>query len=102
MKVSEHIQIGKKSIRLLFSLSRAYTICLFLGSLIRAILPYVPICFSARLVDALCAGRPVQVLVLYVSLTVGIVFLLSLLDTWISSRRFIVENVLYRNENWKY
>lgn len=102
MSPSEHIRIARRSVGLLFSLSKTYTICLFLGALVRAALPYVPICFSAKLLDALYGRQPVKVLVLYVLLTVGIVFFLSLLNTWLSSLSAAAKNVMYRNENWKY
>lgn len=102
MNLLEHVKIGRKSIRLLFSLSREYTVCLILHTVIAASLPYVPIAFSARLVDALYEGRPVEILALYVVLTVGIVFLLKLLDAFISARREVSIDALYRNEDWSY
>ena len=79
MKFTEHMQISKKAIRHLFSLSRSYATCLILNAVLQNLIPYVPIYFSARLIDALYERQPVQALVLYAALTVGIVFLLSLL-----------------------
>lgn len=102
MKLSEHFRIAKRSIRLLFSLSKEYTVCLMLHAVIAASLPYVPIVFSARLVDALYDGKSVEILALYVLLTVGIVFLLKLLDTYLSARRSVSQGAMYRNEEWKY
>lgn len=102
MKLSEHMQIAKRSVGFLFSLSKTYTVCLILSSITGAVLPYVPIYFSARLLDQLYAGLGARVLALYVLLTVGSVFLLSLAHTWLSSRRSMASNTLYRNENWNY
>ena len=103
MKLSEHIQIARKSFLHLLSLSREYTICLILHAVLTAAVPYAPIVFSARLVDALFEGAPLEVLILYVSLTVGIVFLLKLLDTYISARKTIISaDAMYRNQEWKY
>ena len=102
MKLSEHIQLAKRSVGLLFSLSKAHTICRMLASVIGAVLLYVPIYFSARLLDRLYEGSGAGVLALYVLLTVGIVFLLSLVHTWLSSRRRMAGTEMYRNENWKY
>lgn len=102
MKLSEHIRIYTRAVRLLLSQSREFVICLILNSIIQAILPYVPIFFSARLIDALYSGKPAEMLVLYASLTVGIVFLLSLLNTWISSRRSLAADARYRNENFSF
>jgi len=103
MKLSEHYGIARRSIRLLFSLSREYTIYSILHAVITAALPYVPISFSARLVDALYEGKSVKILAFYVLLTVGIVFLLKLMDTYLSARRSVfAEDAMYRNEEWRY
>ena len=102
MKLSEHFEIAKKSIRLLFSLSGEYTVCLMLHAVITAALPYVPIAFSAQLVDALYEGKSVEILAFYVFLTVGIVFILKLLDTYLSARMSVSMDALYRNEEWRY
>lgn len=102
MKLSEHYEISKKSIRLLLSLSREYTVCLILHAVITAALPYVPIAFSAQLVDALYEGKPVELLAFYVFLIVGIVFLLKLLDTFLQARMKVSQDAMYRNEEWSY
>ena len=51
MKFTEHIQISKRAIRHLFSLSRSYATCLILNAVLQNLMPYVPIYFSARLID---------------------------------------------------
>lgn len=102
MKFSEHIQISKRAIRHLFSLSRSYATCLILNAVLQNLMPYVPIYFSARLIDALYERQPVQVLILYAALTVGIVFLLSLLSAYLSSRRDIANQELYLSEEWSF
>lgn len=102
MKLSEHIRTLKRGTGLLFSLSKTYAVCFVFDNLIRAILPYVPIYFSALLIDGLVCGAPVRLLALYVLLTVGIVFMLSLTDAWLSARLTVSQNSLYRNESWLY
>lgn len=102
MKFSEHIQIAKRAIKHLFTLSRRYTICLILHSVLKSLLPYVPIYFSARLIDALYERQPVERLTLYILLTVGLVFVLSLANVYVSSRQSILSNELYRNEEWMF
>lgn len=102
MKLTEHIQIARKSVGLLFSLSKAHTICMILASFIGAVLPYVPIYFSARLLDRLYEGSGIGELALYVLLTVGIVFLLSLARAYLDSRRRMAATEMYRSEDWKY
>ncbi|MBQ7338731.1 MAG: ABC transporter ATP-binding protein [Clostridia bacterium] len=102
MKFSEHIKIYTRAVKMLFSFSRAYAWCTLLGSMIAAIIPYVPIYFSARLIDALYERAPLPTLLLYAALTVGLVFLLQLLNTYISSRRSIASGQMYRGENWTF
>ena len=102
MKFTEHIQISKRAIRHLFSLSRSYATCLILDAVLQNLMPYAPIYFSARLIDALYERQPVKTLGLYVSLTVGIVFLLSLASAYLSSRRDIANNELYLSQEWTF
>ena len=102
MKLREHMQISRRAIRHLFSLSRSYSTCLILNAVIRSLMPYVPIYFSARLIDALFERQPVEVLVLYVALTVGIVFLLCVISAWLSARREVADSELYLNEEWAF
>lgn len=78
MKLREHLHIIRRSIRLLDRLSRRNLLGRSLHALVVALMPYVPIYFSARLIDALIAGAPVQTLTLYAGLTIGLTALLSL------------------------
>lgn len=102
MTIKEHFQIFIKSVRLLFSLSKTFTLCMILGSMISALMPYAPIYFSVRLIDALTAKEPVNVLALYALVTVGIVFALSLLNAYLSSLRSVSLDSVYRSKNWKF
>ncbi|MCI8287242.1 MAG: ABC transporter ATP-binding protein [Lachnospiraceae bacterium] len=102
MKFSEHIQLSKRAVRYLFILSRDYATCLILNAVLKSLLPYVPIYFSARLIDALYGRQPVDRLALYVLLTVGLVFILSLAGAHLSSRQDILSDELYRNEEWMF
>lgn len=101
MKFSEHIQLLNRSIRYLFFLSRTHMICLTLSSILNNLLPYIPIYFSAKLLDALYEGRPMEQLLLLVLFTVGSVFVLSVTNTWLSSVRSQATNEMYRNQNWE-
>lgn len=101
MKLSEHIQIFKRSTRYLFSLSPAHMVCLIFSNILQNMLPYIPIYFSARLLDALYEKQPPDRLLLLVLITVGSVFLLSLANTWLSAVRSEASNEMYRNHNWK-
>ncbi len=102
MKLREHIAITKRAVKMVFQLDRTFAVCVILHSFLIAVIPYIPIYFSAKLVDALLAGAPIDTLVLYVSLTVGITFLLHLFKSWIEHIRHNASNVIYRMEEWQY
>lgn len=100
MNFSKHIRIIKRSFRYLFTLSRSHLFCLILGSIIQNLLPYIPIYFSALLIDALYQGQPRETLFFYAALTVGTVFLFGLAGTWLSSVREKSSGEMYRNLHW--
>lgn len=102
MKLKEHFVVFKRAVHLLFYLEKRYTVCLMLGAFLSSITVYVPIYFSAKLIDALCEQAPLPVLVKYVLLTVGLVFALKLLEAFVSSLEGAAEGAAYRNENWMY
>ncbi len=102
MKLSEHIRVFGRGIRLLYEMSPAYTVLFMLEALVSAVTPYVPIWFSARLIDAIAAGRPVGALALYAALTVGLTFLLGLLVAWFRERESVGDKELSQNLEWRY
>ena len=77
MKASEHFRILKRGIGLLCELSPSYTAFSILEAVVSAVTPYVPVWFSARLVDAVADGAPARTLAVYAALTAGLTFLLS-------------------------
>ena len=102
MKLREHLSITKRAVKMVFGQSKAFAVCTILNSFLAAIMPYVPIWFSAKLIDALFLKAPVETLILYVVLTVGTVFLLQLLKTYVSHQKNISSSVMYRMEDWQY
>ena len=102
MKLKEHMRIYKRGIRYLFSLSRAYMLYLIFTNILTNLQPYVPIYFSALLVDGLYEGRPVWELAAYASCAVGIVFLLELVKAHLNSGYAAADIALYRNQKWAY
>ena len=102
MRISEHIRIYWRAVKLIFRLERTYAVCLIFGAVLSAVIPYVPIYFSAKLVDSLYQGAAIQVIVAYAILTVGIVFLLKLLEAYVSSLKDGGENAIWRWEAWLY
>ena len=102
MKLSEHLRIFGRGIRLLYEMSPAYTVLFMLEALVSAVTPYVPIWFSARLIDAIAAGRPLRTLALYAALTVGLTFLMKLLSAALVRRRDVGSEALGYNADWRY
>jgi ATP-binding cassette subfamily B protein len=102
MKLREHMQIERRTVKHLFSLSKRCCLSTAAGSVVTSLMPYVPIYFSARLIDALAAGEGIEVLALYASLTVGLVALLSLLNSWITVQYELGSKEQDRGLNWVY
>ena len=102
MTLKEHIQLFRRGLKLCIKLEKRYTICLILENVLDSLTGYIPIYFSAKLIDALASRQPLNVLVLYAALTVGLVFLVKLLRVWIVGIKHTYENVMYHNEDWMF
>ncbi len=103
MTLWEHCRIFHRAVKeLCYRMEKRYTIAMVLDAFLGAVIGYVPIYFSARLIDALYERRPLETLVLYVALTVGLVFGLRLLHTYVVSVKQISEENIYRKEQWGY
>ena len=102
MKLREHFQIVGRAAKFTFSINRKYTVLLIVSTFLSSIVGYVPIYFSAKVIDSLTAKASVETVILYVALTVGIVFVINLLNTYISSEKNVANSVMWRNEDWAY
>ncbi len=102
MKLKEHIHIFKRGFRLSMELDKCYTIYLVLETVLSSLTGYIPLYFSAKLIDALYGGEPLSVIVQYVLLTVGLVFMVKLLTTWIACFKETCENSFYRSQDWMF
>ncbi len=102
MKLREHLHIIYRSIRLLDRLSRRNLLGRAFHALVVALMPYVPIYFSARLIDALIAGAPVQTLALYAGLTIGLTALLSLAKALLQAQCEIGAPQMEMASEWMY
>lgn len=98
MKISEHIGIFKRAVKMMYDMDRAYTVSLILGRIVGGVMPYVPIYFSAKLVDSLFAGADIKTIAAYVLLTIGITLGLGLLKKYIDSVQSYAESSMYREE----
>lgn len=102
MKLSEQLQVIRRAAKYTFRVNRKYTLLLIVSASLSSMIGYIPIYFSAKIIDSLIAKSPIEVVILYVVLTVGIVFLVDLLNACITSEKNVAYNVMWRNENWSY
>ena len=102
MKISEHFQVLRRAAKYTFQVNRKYTVLLIMNAFLSSIIGYVPIYFSAKVIDSLIAKASVETVILYVALTVGIVFVVNLLNTYISSEKSVAYSAMWRNEDWSY
>ena len=102
MTWKEHLQISKRAIRFSFQLDHKYAICVILNAFLSAVIGYIPIYFSAKVIDALYQHDPLSIMILYVALTVGLVFLINFINTYISAKKNTAAYNMYRNELWMF
>lgn len=100
MTLKEHLNMICRAVKLLYSLSRRYLISLTAGSIVSAVLPYVPIYFSARLIDALTAGAGFRTLAYYAVLTVSLAAVLRLIEAWLNAQKEIGEKEFACGREW--
>ncbi len=102
MKLKEHIRIYCRGLKQFYSYAPRYFISHSIGDFLAAVTPYVPVYFSAKLIDALAAGESIGILVLYAGLTVGLTFLLHLISRYLSAVDSKTSNDIHRQEQWAY
>ena len=99
MKLRDHFQIFRRAAKFTFSTNRKYTVLLIVNTVLSSIIGYVPIYFSAKVIDSLVAKSSIETVILYVALTVGIVFTVNLLNTYIASEKNVAYSAMWRNED---
>ncbi len=102
MNLREHIKLFRRGWQYMCHLSPRYARNLLLTTLLEALTPYIPIYFSARIVDELHSGVGHEVLAIYVAITVGGAFLLSLLITYLHKRQEGFFTELFWGDEWSY
>lgn len=102
MKFREHITLFTRGLKQFYTYEPRYFISLSIGDFLGAVTPYVPIYFSARLIDALAAGEGIATLALYTMLTVGFVFVLHVISRYLSTVNAKTSNEFYWQESWAY
>ena len=102
MKLCEHFQVLRRAAKYTFSINRKYTVLLIVNAFLSSMIGYVPIYFSAKVIDSLITKTSLETVVLYVIFTVGIVFVVNLLNAYISSEKNVAYSAMWRNEDWSY
>ncbi|MBQ8610686.1 MAG: ABC transporter ATP-binding protein [Oscillospiraceae bacterium] len=102
MRVSEHISINLKGFRWLWQKERRAVLLIVGCSLLGATKSYIPLYFSAKIIDSLVLRAPVNTLVRYVLLTVGLAFLFDAVLRFLEPRKGAAFNRIFQNERWSY
>lgn len=102
MTAREHLRIFRRGAEYSLRVNRKYTVLLMANAVLSSVTGYVPIYFSARVIDALIAGAPVRTVLFYAALTVGIVFAANLLCTYLACEKEAARKGVWRNEEWSY
>lgn len=102
MKIKEQISVFMRMARLMFDFSRAYISCIVLRAAVEALLPYVPVYFSALLIDGLVAGSGGKQLLCYAGLAVGSVFGLKMIQTCAQAMERQKCEELERSDRWRF
>ena len=102
MKLREHLSIYIRAVKMTFKASPRFIICILSHQIISAVMPYVPVWFSARLVDGLVRGEQTDSLMFLAVLGVFLTFALDTLRTFISSVESRAEYDVYTLERWSY
>ena len=98
MKLKEHLSIFKRSIKYLYNLDKTYTVTLILNSLLAALIPYIAIYMSAIIIDELLTLKRIPQLITYTTVTVGLTFILKLIQTYIDKIHNCHWDILYKEE----
>ena len=102
MSLQEQAAISRRAVRTLWSLNPPYTVCLFVRPLLETLGAYIPVYFSAKLVDALIECESAPVLARYVVYAVLPVFLFALLQAWCSAVQNTESFLTFIREDWKF
>lgn len=98
LSYAEHTAIFKRSWKLLWKLDPVYTAMLILTAALRGIIPYISVYMSALILDELIGARQIHQLVFYAALTVGLTFLLQILQALFQKVQDYHLRVLYQSE----
>jgi len=102
MTIKEHFCIFFRGVKEMYRMAAKLVVPRVLTNVLGAAIPYVPIWFLAKLVDALYEGAPLPRLFWYAAWTVGLVFLLKLLLNLGAAKNNAHMNAIWIADNWNY
>lgn len=97
--LKENLAMTKRGFQYLSYLNKAYVTAKMVNAVITAVTPYVPIYFSALIIDELAGKKDSGRLILYALLTVGLTFLLFLAGNLADKISNYQVNLLYMRES---
>lgn len=87
-----------KAIREMQRLDKRMLPCCFSLGIIGALLPFVNIWFSAKIIDTLEAGKEVRQLIIYIACAVLINFVLAFIDNYLNDMFYMYRSQMYNKE----
>ena len=102
MGIREQASLSLRALRYLWSLNPSYTVCLFVRPVMETLCSYIPVYFSAKLVDALITHEDVSVLARYVIFAVLPVFVLSLVQALCGAAESSGMYLTFIREEWQF
>lgn len=94
----EHLKITWRGLKWMYTLDRGYTTALFIRFFLYSAIPFIPIYFSALIIDELTGAKNINRLIALVAFTVGLSFVLWLVWHLLNSYSDIRFNYLWLNE----
>ena len=102
MTVKEHFAIFLRGVKEMYRMAGSLIVPRMVHNMLSAATPYVPIWFSAKLIDALYVGESRTVLIIYATLTVGFIFLLKLMQELAACKNNANLDAIWLGDNWNY
>jgi len=92
-----HVSMIKRGLAMLMQIEKGFIVYYLLINAFSAFTPYVNIFMAAKIIDELLGARNTNTLILYVSLTIGLNAVLSLVHNGLQHLRDYHQNMFYGN-----
>ncbi len=100
MKLREHFRIFGRGVKWMYRLSPTFTRCKIFEFFLDALKPYIPLYFSAKIIDGLYEGAELKTLAFYVAMAVGLSFLLNVVTSRMSAYAGCASSQIWWQEDW--